>query len=218
VKVSLVSVTKDAVGSMTPEEIVTYTARISSPQNQHNTETGPRLLRYLIEHRHWSPFEMVDLTLEIETSRAIAAQILRHRSFSFQEFSQRYSKVGPAFEDLAARRQDEKNRQASHEDLPQHDVDWFYDAQQEVFTLAWEHYQEALRRGVAKECARMVLPLATRTRIYMKGSIRSWVTYFMARLAPETQKEHRDVARAAFSIFREQFPVTAEAVFPEEVP
>lgn len=201
----------DDLDFLSPEEFIVYTARVSNPSNQTNTETAPKLLRYLIDHKHWSPFEMVDMTLEIETSRAIAAQILRHRSFSFQEFSQRYADVSElGFEDVEPRRQDLKNRQNSVDDLPDGLREAFRFKQRETNRRALENYQWALSAGVAKEQARMFLPLSTTTRLYMKGSVRSWLHYFEARLDPGAQKEHRDVARAAWDIFSYEFPVTAD--------
>jgi thymidylate synthase (FAD) len=195
-----------------PEAIIAYTARVSNPTNQANTETGAKLLKYLITHKHWSPFEMVDMTVSIETSRAIAAQILRHRSFSFQEFSQRYAQAFD-FEVYDARRQDEKNRQNSIDDLPAKTRAWFRQAQIKSQETMGFLYHEALKMGIAKEQARMLLPLGTTTKLYMKGSVRSWIHYLQTRTDPSTQKEHRDVALAILSIFREKFPNTAEAVF-----
>lgn len=197
---------------MTPEELIVYTARVSSPQNQTAVETAPRLLRYLIKHGHWSPFEMVDMTVEVETSRAVAAQLLRHRSFSFQEFSQRYSAASLGFEFAGARRQDPTNRQNSIDDLTPEVKDWWESAQDAVFAHAEQIYADAIEAGVAKEVARMVLPLATRTRLYMKGSVRSWIHYLGARTDPATQKEHRDVANRVRQIFNEQFPNVARAL------
>jgi thymidylate synthase (FAD) len=222
-KVSLVSITQPDLPHdrfpdrcLSAEELIVYTARVSSPANQSNTETAPRLLRYLIRHGHWSPFEMVDMTVEIETSRAIAAQILRHRSFVFQEFSQRYAEVDLGFETYEARRQDDKNRQASHDDLPPNVKVDFGQMQDEVWRYSYNRYREALDRGVAKECARFLLPLSTRTRLYMKGSVRSWIHYFAARCAPETQKEHRDVANAVKGVFADQFPNVMAALSEAE--
>lgn len=217
-KVSLVSVTKPEFPELadgTPEDLITYCARVSNPANQLNTETSPRLLRYLIQHKHWSPFEMVDMTVEIETSRAIASQLLRHRSFSFQEFSQRYSTIGAGYECVQARRQDAKNRQNSFDDLPDDIKEWFRDTQEWFWDRAYEAYGEALDKGVAKECARFLLPLSTTTRLYMKGSVRSWIHYLQVRLDPSTQKEHRDVAEAIAKIFEEQFPNVAAALKDE---
>lgn len=192
-----------------------YCARVSSPQNQHATETVPRLLRYCIKHGHWSVFEMADMTLEIETSRAISAQILRHRSFSFQEFSQRYAEA-TRFEVALPRRQDTKNRQNSFDDLPQSDADWFARVQLETQAQALQQYEGALARGIAKECARFLLPMSVGTRLYMKGSARSWIHYLKVRCDAATQLEHRAIAEECKRLFVEQFPHTAEAVFKEE--
>lgn len=211
-KVSLVSVTT-SIKHSSPEDLIVYCARVSSPQNQDNTETGPRLLRYLIKHRHWSPFEMVDMTVEIETSRAIAAQILRHRSFSFQEFSQRYAVADMGFETCEGRRQGEKNRQGSFGDLSEDLKKSFDGLQRTAQEAALQLYKQALGMGVSREQARMLLPLSTRTVLYMKGSVRSWIHYFQARLWDEgVQQEHRDVAAECWGIFKVQFPVTAEAI------
>lgn len=214
-KVALVAVMKPVPtegGPRTVEELMVHCARVSSPDNQGNHESGPRLLRYCMAHGHWSVFEMADMTVEVETSRAIAAQILRHRSFSFQEFSQRYAKADLGFEDVNPRRQDTHNRQASHDDLPSNVRDWFATAEKHVASTAQSLYDEALSKGVAKESARFLLPLSTRTRLYMKGSVRSWIHYLQARDADGVQEEHRAVARAVRGIFAECFPVTAQAM------
>jgi thymidylate synthase (FAD) len=196
-----------------PEELIVYIARVSNPSNQLNLETSAKLLGYCIEHKHWSPFEMVDMCVEIETSRAIAAQILRHRSFNFQEFSQRYAKVGAdAFVTYPARRQAEKNRQASVDDLDVPTKEWFVEQQQRIYDQAYEVYEEALRAGVAKECARFVLPLNTKTRLYMKGSVRSWIHYLQVRTAADVQPEHRDIALGIQKIFVKNFPAIATAL------
>jgi len=210
-EVKLVSVTQP-VEPMTPEELIVYQARVSNPSNQNNHESAPKLLRYLIDHKHWSPFEMVDMTVEIETSRAIAAQLLRHRSFAFQEFSQRYAKVAASFSSPRARRQDTKNRQNSTEDLPEETVNWFRDAQYLVNRDTYRLYSEALEKGIAKEQARLLLPMAIYTRMYMKGSVRSWIHYLEVRTDPTTQKEHRDVALAIQRVFAQQFPNIATAL------
>ena len=211
--VKLISVTKPYIESFrddaTAEELIAYCARVSNPENQHNTNTAPRLLSYLIKHKHWSPFEMVDMCLQIKTSRAIAAQILRHRSFSFQEFSQRYSNV-TNLEDVLWRLQGKTNRQVGDEeytlDSPeQQAIDKHL---QESTTL----YNELLEKGVAKECARMILPLCTETTMYMKGSIRSWVHYIDLRSKEDTQKEHRDIALKCRDIFQLHFPNTSKAL------
>ncbi len=183
-------------------------ARVSNPANQNNTETSQRLIRYLIEHKHWSPFEMVNMCVEINTTRSIAAQILRHRSFSFQEFSQRYSDISsigtPAIP--ALRRQDTKNRQNSIDDIDE-DKKKFFDAKiQHLYSECYNVYQDLLDAGVAKECARDVLPLATPTRLYMNGTIRSWIHYCQLRCANGTQEEHRIIATGAYKLLQEHLP------------
>lgn len=193
------------------EEIVSFVARVSNPSNQNNFETSNKLLGYLIRNKHWSPFEHVHLTLEIVTSRGIAAQILRHRSFVFQEFSQRYAQAN-SFLVYDARRQDQKNRQNSIDDMPQEDREWFSNAQKQVVDTSSKLYEEALQRGIAKEQARFLLPLSTETRLYMTGNARSWLHYIELRSANGTQKEHADIALAAKKIFVEQFPATAAAM------
>lgn len=216
--VRLVSITQSHLvngESITPEQLIVYMARVSNPNNQEMFETAPKLLKYLIKNKHWSPFEMVDMTVEIETSRAIAAQILRHKSFSFQEFSLRYSPVGYISvenEQCIPRSQDIKNRQNSIDDLSSDTKQWFLDKQSELHKASMDVYNEALLKGIAKECARMVLPLSTKTKIYMKGSIRSWIHYFLVRCDVATQKEHRDVALAAQSIMNEYFPNIKDAL------
>ena len=206
-KVNLVSVTPDA------EKTMAYIARVSNPSNQDN-EKFAGLLKYCIKHNHWSVFEQSSMTLEIETTRAIAAQILRHRSFTFQEFSQRYAdstKLGeiPIPE---LRRQDEKNRQNSTNDLDEFVKQKLELQMKTLFSSATALYQQMLEEGVAKECARMVLPLCTPTRIYMTGSCRSWIHYIELRSAHGTQKEHMDIAQACKTVFIEQFPIVSEAL------
>ena len=207
--VSLVSITQPFSDLNVAEDIIAYCARVSNPENQKNVETAPRLLKFLIKHGHWSPFEMVDMTVEIKTSRAIAAQILRHRSFSFQEFSQRYSEA-QSLEKLELRRQADKNRQSSSEA--------FEDSQ--LHTKVREHlakslslYKSLIRKGAAKESARMILPLTTETTMYMKGSVRSWVHYINLRTEQNTQKEHREIAEECKNIFKQNFPTTSEALW-----
>lgn len=213
-KVTLVGVSSPLVADLkTAEDSIVFTARVSNPSNQVNMETAPKLLKYLVKHKHWSPFEMADMTVEIETSRAIAAQILRHWSFSFQEFSQRYAEASLGTEIYEARRQDQKNRQNSIDDLPEDTKEWFRLAQATIAKSSQQLYDQALDMGIAKEQARMLLPLATTTRLYMKGSVRDWIHYLQVRTDPTTQKEHRVVALAILEIFREQFPHTAEACF-----
>lgn len=212
-QVRLISVTNPLIEidnhQLTPEGLIAYCARVSSPHQE--TPDYEKLLSYCITHKHWSVFEMVDMTVEIVTSRAISPQILRHRSFCFQEFSQRYAKV-QAIEKYQPRRQDMKNRQNSLEDLDASTVAWFDEAQESVAKLAMEKYEEALEKGIAKECARTLLPLGTQTKLYMKGSVRSWIHYLEVRTDPSTQKEHRDIAEAVLKLFTEQFPVTSAAM------
>ena len=205
--VKFVSITPDA------EKTMAYIARVSNPSNQDN-EKFAGLLKYCIKHNHWSVFEQSSMTLEIETTRAIAAQILRHRSFTFQEFSQRYAdstKLGeiPIPE---LRRQDEKNRQNSTNDLDEFVKQKLELQMKTLFSSATALYQQMLEEGVAKECARMVLPLCTPTRIYMTGSCRSWIHYIELRSAHGTQKEHMDIAQACKTVFVEQFPIVSEAL------
>ncbi len=211
--VKLVAITKgvNELDGLMSEDIVSYVARVSNPSNQMNTETAPKLLKYLTKNKHWSPFEHVHMTLEIVTSRAIAAQILRHRSFVFQEFSQRYAQA-TNFVYYDARSQDQKNRQNSVDDMSDDDKDWFTDAQTLVMLQARGLYEEALRRGVAKEQARFLLPLSTETKLYMTGNARSWLHYIELRSANGTQKEHMDIALAAREIFKKEYPATAEAM------
>jgi thymidylate synthase (FAD) len=212
-KVKLVSVTQGAgeLLNKSAQDIIVYTARVSNPSNQMNFETSPKLLAYLISHRHWSPFEMVHMTLEITTSRGIAAQILRHRSFSFQEFSQRYSQV-TEFVSYLPRRQDSKNKQNSINDLPPEDVEWFEKSMIKNQTATQGLYQEALSRGIAKECARFLLPLNTQTTLYMCGSLRSWIHYCEVRADNSTQLEHREIALDARKVIAEFFPDVALAL------
>jgi|TARA_B100000085_G_scaffold690_1_gene685 thymidylate synthase (FAD) len=207
-KVKLVTVTPDA------EKTMAYVARVSNPANQEN-DNYAGLLRYCIKHNHWSVFEQSFMTLEIETTRAIAAQILRHRSFTYQEFSQRYadsSLLGNQIPLPELRRQDEKNRQNSIDDLDPFEVQILEKQMQTLFDSSMALYQQMLKRGVAKECARNVLPLCTPTRIYMSGSCRSWIHYITLRSANGTQKEHMQVAEACKKVFIEQFPTVAEAL------
>jgi len=205
--VKLVSVTPDA------EQLMAYIARVSNPSNQDN-EKYSGLLKYCIKHNHWSVFEQSTMTLEIETTRAIAAQILRHRSFTFQEFSQRYAASTALGEiDLPElRKQDLKNRQNSTDDLDPETVDKFERQMITLFSSAKSLYTQMLDAGVAKECARMVLPLCTPTRIYMTGSCRSWIHYINLRSAHGTQKEHMVIAEACRKVFTEQFPAVSEAL------
>ena len=205
--VKLVSVTPDA------EQLMAYIARVSNPSNQDN-EKYAGLLKYCIKHNHWSVFEQSSMTLEIETTRAIAAQILRHRSFTFQEFSQRYAQTTSLgdIELPELRRQDVKNRQNSTDDLDPEIIDKFNRQMITLFSSAKSLYEQMLSQGVAKECARMVLPLCTPTRIYMTGSCRSWIHYINLRSAHGTQKEHMEIAEACRKVFTEQFPAVSEAL------
>ena len=207
-KVKLVTVTPDA------EQTMAYVARVSNPANQDN-DNYAGLLRYCIKHNHWSVFEQSFMTLEIETTRAIAAQVLRHRSFTFQEFSQRYadsSLLSKAIPLPELRRQDTKNRQNSIDDLDPLIIDRLEKQMNTLFDSSMALYQQMLEAGVAKECARNVLPLCTPTRIYMSGSCRSWIHYINLRSANGTQKEHMQVAEACKKVFIEQFPTVAEAL------
>ena len=190
-----------------------YIARVSNPKNQDN-ENFSGLLRYCIKHQHWSVFEQSSMTLEIETTRGIAAQILRHRSFTYQEFSQRYadSNLLGEIELPELRRQDDKNRQNSIDDLEPEVVEKFNRQMNTLFSSAFGLYNQMLQAGVAKECARFVLPLATPTKIYMTGSCRSWIHYINLRSAHGTQKEHMDIANACKKIFIEQFSAVSEAL------
>jgi len=197
------------------EEMIVKMARVSAPRNQDNMDTAPRLLRYLINNNHWSPYEMANMCVEIETTRAIAPQILRHRSFSFQEFSQRYadaSELGSAVIPHL-RRQDQKNRQNSIDDLDSDLISGYYRRISHLYEDAEHLYREMISNGVAKECARAVLPLSTQTRLYMNGTLRSWIHYLQLRTANGTQLEHQQVARDIQQIFCDQFPVIGEAVF-----
>ena len=205
--VKLITVTPDA------EQLMAYVARVSNPSNQDN-EKYAGLLKYCIKHNHWSVFEQSSMTIEIETTRAIAAQILRHRSFTFQEFSQRYA-ASTALGDIdlpELRKQDLKNRQNSTDDLDPEMVEKFEKQMITLFSSAKSLYEQMLSQGVAKECARMVLPLCTPTRIYMTGSCRSWIHYINLRSAHGTQKEHMEIAEGCRKVFTEQFPAVSEAL------
>lgn len=206
--VKLVTKTPDA------ERQMAYVARVSNPENQSN-ENYSGLLNYCIKHKHWSVFEHGFMTLEIETSRGIAAQILRHRSFTFQEFSQRYSDTSLLAEQIPVpdfRRQDTKNRQNSIDDIPDAEKKRLGKLVGEHFEAAQKLYNELLSQGVAKECARFVLPLATPTRMYMTGNVRDWIHYIDLRSANGTQKEHMEIAQACREIFVKEFPVCAQAL------
>jgi len=214
VNVKLISITKpDIEGLKNAEDLVAYCARVSNPSNQMNSESAPKLLSFLIKHKHWSPFEMVDMTVEIKTSRAIAAQILRHRSFSFQEFSQRYS-VATDFEDIEFRLQGDKNRQVGENLLDPTDLRYadLYSSVKQAIEASTVAYDKMIQGGIAKEVARMILPLTTETTMYMKGSLRSWVHYLDLRTEQNTQKEHRLIADECKNIFIQNFPIISEAL------
>jgi thymidylate synthase (FAD) len=208
-----VAITQPLVeGVNTAEELIVHNARVSNPSNQMNTATAPKLMKFLIKHKHWSPLEMASLSVEIKTSRAIAAQILRHRSFSFQEFSQRYAVV-TEMEPVYLRKQAVKNRQSSEEEFdPQLILDKNLppinasDMVNQLLITADETYKDLIDMGVAKECARMVLPLTTRTTMYMSGTIRSWVHYLLIRTEDHVQLEHRVIAMKCMEVFKEHFP------------
>ena len=207
-EVKLISVTPDA------EKHMAYVARVSNPQNQDN-EKFAGLLRYCIQHGHWSVFEQAFMTLEINTTRGLAAQILRHRSFTYQEFSQRYADVSYIREDIPLpelRRQDIKNRQNSIDDIDDATVEKFNQKMRKHFDASIDLYKEMLHDGIAKECARFVLPLATPTRLYMTGSVRSWIHYIDLRSAHGTQKEHMELVENVRSVFVKQFSTVSEAL------
>lgn len=206
-QVSLISVSKPELdGIKDAEHLITYCARVSNPKNQ-DKEPG-RLLAYLIEHGHWSPFEMVSVTLGIRTSRAISAQIIRHRSFAFQEFSQRYSPV-PEITDIELRKQAETNRQSSSDVMDNNALESIVDDQ---ISQAKACYRILINNGVAREQARMVLPMASETNLYMSGTLRSWIHYIKLRTKEDTQKEHREIAIAAEEILASLFPNVWEAI------
>jgi thymidylate synthase (FAD) len=207
-QVKLVHITPNA------EKLISYMARVSNPANQSNTETSQRLIRYLIEHQHWSPFEMVNMCVEINTTRSIAAQILRHRSFSFQEFSQRYAPTNLLGQTVVPelRLQDHTNRQSSLVDTEGKLTDYFSAAIESIFANSQAVYEEMIAAGVAKECAREVLPLATPTRLYMNGTIRSWIHYCQLRCGNGTQLEHRIIAEGAYKLLEEHLPSVCAAL------
>ncbi len=213
-KVCLAGMTQPSAttGCHTANELIAYTARVSNPDNQNNPKTASKLLGYLIKHEHWSPFEMVSVTLEITTTRDISRQILRHRSFSFQEFSQRYAK-STNFETRECRLQDEKNRQNSIDTEDRELAESWNMAQKTVINAANDAYQWALENGIAKEQARAVLPEGnTETTLYMSGTLRSWLHYCKLRMANGTQKEHMDVAAMCWGVISQHFPDVAKAV------
>ena len=207
-KIDLVSITPNA------EKTIAYCARVSNPDNQDN-ENYSKLLKYCIDHGHWSIFEMANMVIEINTTRGLAAQILRHRSFSFQEFSQRYadaSFLGETIDTPDLRTQDPKNRQNSIDNLNEYKETIYKSQMRELFAKSKYLYDLMVRDGVAKECARFVLPLATPTRMYMNGTVRSWIHYINLRTANGTQKEHMDVANQCKDIFKQELPVISEAL------
>ena len=213
-EVNLIALSKPSAQTdcNTASDLIAYTARVSNPANQSNLETAPRLLRYLIKENHWSPFEMVHMTLEIKTTRDIARQILRHRSFSFQEFSQRYA-VATEFETREARLQDEKNRQNSVETDDRDLDEWWQMQQAKVKGQAELAYNDALKRGIAKEQARALLPEGlTQSTLYMSGSLRSWIHYCDLRRGNGTQKEHAEIADKCWEIIRGHFPDIVKAL------
>ncbi len=221
--VKLVSITKSIVPGvdMSAEELLVYIARVSNPANQLNTETSDKLIGYMIKNKHWSPFDMINMTIEVTTSKAVGIQILRHWSIKPQEFSQRYAEVVD-IEPIELRKQGATNRQVgdevfdpiipiineNNEDVSQKAsevIEWYINQGKH-----W--YKELIRLGVAKECARMILPLATSTTLYLNGSVRSWIHYMEQRTSSHAQKEHRDVAVLIEAIFKEQFPMTSKAL------
>jgi thymidylate synthase (FAD) len=213
-EVNLIALSKPSVitDCNTAADLIAYTARVSNPANQSNLETAPRLLRYLIKENHWSPFEMVHMTIEIKTTRDIARQILRHRSFSFQEFSQRYA-VAPGFESREVRLQDEKNRQNSVETDDRNLNEWWQMEQRKVQARAEMSYKDALAKGIAKEQARALLPEGlTQSTLYMAGSLRSWIHYCDLRRGNGTQKEHAEIADKCWEIIRVHFPDIVKAL------
>lgn len=194
----------------TAEDVITYAARVSTPDHQTRFETADKLLAYCIREGHWSVFETASLTVEITTSRAIADQLLRHRTFTFQMASQRYAQCTERTT-TEARRQDTKNRQNSFDDLDEETKGWFIDAQDRVWELALELYTRAIQRGIAKECARFMLPMAAQTRMYMTGSFRSWYHYCQLRVSNGTQAEHADIARAVRDEICVHYPKISKA-------
>ena len=215
--VKLISCTQGAgeLQGKGPQEVITYVARVSNPHNQSNFNTAAGLLKYCIKHQHWSIFETASMTLEINTNRGIAAQVLRHRSFTFQEFSQRYADTKLLEQTIPVpelRKQDTKNRQNSTNDLPPGVVDDYQKKIEKHFEDGMYLYNNLLDNGIAKECARFVLPLSTPTRLYMTGSVRSWITYINLRSANGTQEEHRQIAEGCREVFMEVFPDISTAL------
>jgi thymidylate synthase (FAD) len=217
-EVNLIGITKPSAytGCWTANDLVAYAARVSNPANQNNNETAPNLLKYLVTHKHWSPFEMVHIVMEIKTTRDISRQILRHRSFSFQEFSQRYAVADDFIHDREARKQDSKNRQNSLENDDPQLQEAFNMKQASVVEKAKEVYTWALEQGIAKEQARAVLPEGlTGTTLYMAGNLRSWIHYCELRMKNGTQKEHMDIAEKCWNIIASHFPSVDEAMWKE---
>tara|TARA_B100001094_G_scaffold34586_1_gene28702 strand:- start:417 stop:1055 length:639 start_codon:yes stop_codon:yes gene_type:complete len=198
------------------DDLIAYMARVSNPNNQNNTQTAPKLIKYLIKHKHWSPFEMVSMCIKINTTRSIAAQILRHRSFSFQEFSQRYAPVTDTPVIPSLRRQDLKNRQNSVDDLDEFTVQDLQLKTKFVFDQCQTLYDEMLKAGVAKECARDVLPLSTPTTLYMHGNLRSWLTYCDLRCANGTQLEHQTISNQIKELIAVYFPKSYAGMWSHE--
>lgn len=214
-KVKLVAKTQPVIeGVNTPEELVAYAARVSNPSNQLNSATADKLLGYCWRHKHYSIFETASLTMEINTTRGIAPQILRHRSFTFQEFSLRYSKALD-FEDIEFRAQDTKNRQASHDTLEPKLKNYLEQESEFLMSSIQDFYDKLISNEVAKECARGILPMCTKTRLYMTGNIRSWIFYCITRCEIGTQKEHRDIANECWKILRKECPNIAKFVEEE---
>jgi thymidylate synthase (FAD) len=207
--VNLIHITPNA------EELIAYMARVSNPANQSNTETSAKLIKYLVDHQHWSPMEMINMCVEINTTRSIAAQILRHRSFSFQEFSQRYADVTtigtPVIPSL--RRQDTKNRQNSIDDLDVSKKENYYRRIHQLFAESEDLYREMVSNGVAKECARDVLPMSSPSRLYMNGTVRSWLHYCDLRCANSTQVEHQSLAFQVKKLLMDHLPNVCEAMW-----
>jgi len=207
-KVTLIHSTVDG------DELIAYMARVSNPANQDN-QNSSKLIKYLIKHKHWSPFEMVNMCVEINTTRSISAQILRHRSFSFQEFSQRYAQIDSLGDPIvpALRSQDLDNRQNSIDDIGVNcQAEWFAEIAA-LYSQSSKLYKQMLNAGIAKECAREVLPMASPTRLYMNGTLRSWIHYVELRTSNGTQKEHRDIAQACKTLIKTQFPLTFDSTF-----
>lgn len=206
--VNLISITQDVTNNLTPEELIVYIARVSNPSNQNNKESSPKLINYLIKNKHWSPFEMVDMTLEIVTTRAVAQQIIRHRSFNFSERSMRYTSDGIGIEPIELRQQAKSNRQSSSNVIENKEI---RDLISKLNNDSLNLYNKMIDSGIAREVSRGVLPLNTETVMYMKGSIRSWLSYLNVRLEENTQKEHRLIAQKISEIIKDNFPHISQA-------